>query len=78
MPARKLPKNPWEAELLRLGRRMLQRGAEATEGVLALGGFGTSAAPVPQPARADVRPERRFRLVDLTAPPLPPDCLANE
>jgi hypothetical protein len=32
--------NPWEHELLRLGRRTFQRGATATREMLTLGGFG--------------------------------------
>ena len=33
--------NPWEPELLRLGRRKFLRGAAAAGGALALGGFGS-------------------------------------
>jgi phospholipase C len=41
MAARSTNPNPWERELLRLGRRKFLRGAAATGGVLALGGFGS-------------------------------------
>ena len=45
--------NPWEHELLRLGRRTFQRGATATREMLTLGGFGglePALAGVPGPA----------------------------
>jgi hypothetical protein len=40
--------NPWEAELLRLGRRTFLRRAATTGSVLALGGFGLD-RPRPAP-----------------------------
>jgi hypothetical protein len=75
MPSRRTPSNPWESELLRLGRRFV-RDAATTGTQLALGGFESIESAIAQ--AVGPTPERRgLRLVAIDGR-LVPDCLAGE
>ncbi|HWJ56720.1 MAG TPA: alkaline phosphatase family protein [Vicinamibacterales bacterium] len=50
MPRPRSTTNPWEPELMRLGRRKFLRGAAAAGGALALGGFGPLESAIAQTA----------------------------
>jgi hypothetical protein len=75
MPSRRTPSNPWESELLRLGRRLV-RDAATTGTQLALGGFESIESALSQAVSPD-RTGRRLRLV-ATHGRLVPDCLGGE
>ena len=67
--------NPWEPELLRLGRRLL-RGAVQTGTEVAIGGLGSIESAITQ-AVTPPREGRRLRLV-VAAGNGTSDCLADE
>lgn len=75
MPSRRTPSNPWESELLRLGRRFV-RDAAHTGTQLAVGGLETIESAISQAVSpsADRRP---LRLVAIDGR-LVSDCLAGE
>jgi hypothetical protein len=75
MPRRRTTKNPWESELLKLGRRLV-RDAATTGTQLALGGFESIESAISQ-AVAPVEGGRRLRLVSVSGR-LVPDCFASE
>jgi len=75
MPSRRRPSNPWESELLRLGRRLVRDAAE-TGTQLALGGFESIESALSQAVSSD-RDGRRLRLVAAHGR-LMPDCLAGD
>ena len=67
--------NPWEPELLRLGRRLV-RDAAATGTAIALGGFGSIESAISQAvAPSTDRPRLRLVTPDGT---IGSDCLPNE
>lgn len=75
MPRRRKPSNPWESELVRLGRRLVRDAADkGTQ--LALGGFGQLESALSH-AVAPPRNGRRLRLV-ATDGRLLPDRFAPE
>jgi hypothetical protein len=75
MPRRRTPSNPWESELLRLGRRLV-RDAATTGTQLALGGFESIESALSQAVSPDGG-SRRLRLVAADGR-LMPDCLGGE
>jgi hypothetical protein len=75
MPRTPSTTNPWEPELLRLGRRVL-RGAVATGTELAIGGLDSIESVITQ-AVTPSREGRRLRLVAVSGRGTP-DCLADE
>jgi hypothetical protein len=75
MPSRRTPSNPWESELLRLGRRFV-RDAANTGTQLALGGFESIESAIAQAVGPTTEP-RGLRLVAMDGR-LVPDCLAGE
>jgi hypothetical protein len=75
MPRRRTPSNPWESELLRLGRRLV-RDAATTGTQLALGGFESIESALSQAVSPD-RGGRRLRLVAAHGR-LMPDCMGGE
>jgi hypothetical protein len=79
MPIRRKPSNPWESELLRLGRRFVReavRDAASTGTQIALGGFESIESAIAQ-AVGPARERRGLRLVAIDGR-LVPDCLAGE
>ncbi len=75
MPSRRKPSNPWELELLRLGRNLV-RDAATTGTQLALGGFESIESALTQAVSPD-RTGRRLRLV-ATHGRLVPECFGGE
>ena len=75
MPRPRPTTNPWEPELLRLGRRVL-RGAVATGTELAIGGLDSIESAITQ-AVTPAREGRRLRLVAASGSGTP-DCWADE
>ena len=75
MPRTRSTTNPWEPELLRLGRRLL-RGAVQTGTEVAIGGLGSIESALTQ-AVTPPREGRRLRLVAASGSGTP-DCLADE
>ena len=75
MPRTRPTTDPWQPELLRLGRRLL-RGAVATGTELAVGGFDTIESAITQ-AVAPSPDGRRLRLVAASGRGTP-DCLTDE
>jgi hypothetical protein len=75
MPRRRTPSNPWESELLRLGRRFV-RDAAHTGTQLAVGGLETLESAISQ-AVGPPAERRGLRLVAIDGR-LIPDCLAGE
>ena len=75
MPIRRKPSNPWESELLRLGRRFV-RDAANTGTQLAVGGLETIESAISQ-AVSPTGERRGLRLVAIDGR-LVPDCLAGE
>ena len=75
MPRTRSTTNPWEPELLRLGRRLL-RGAVATGTELAIGGLDSIESAITQ-AVTPSGEGRRLRLVAASGSGTP-DCLADE
>jgi hypothetical protein len=75
MPRRLKPSNPWESELLRLGRRFV-RDAAATGTQLAVGGLEQIESALSH-AVAPASEGRRLRLAAVDGR-LVPDCLAGE
>ena len=75
MPRTRSTTNPWEPELLRLGRRVL-RGAVATGTELAIGGLDSLESAITQ-AVTPSGEGCRLRLVAASGRGTP-DCLADE
>ena len=75
MPSRRTPSNPWESELLRLGRRFVRDAAE-TGTQLAVGGLETIESAFSQ-AVGPAGERRGLRLVAIDGR-LVSDCLAGE
>ena len=76
MPRARTTQNPWEPELLRLGRRLL-RGAVATGTELAVGGLDSIESALTQ-AVAPGRDRRGLRLITAAPGRAPSDCLSGE
>jgi hypothetical protein len=75
MPRTRSTTNPWEPELLRLGRRLL-RGAVQTGTEIAIGGLDSIESAISH-AVTSPREGRRLRLVGASGSGTP-DCLADE
>jgi alkylhydroperoxidase family enzyme len=75
MPRTRTTTNPWEPELLRLGRRLL-RGAVATGTEMAVGGLDSIESAITK-AVAPAGERSRLRLV-ASAGSGSADCLADE
>jgi hypothetical protein len=75
MSSRRKPSNPWESELLRLGRRFV-RGAAQTGTQLAVGGLETLESAISQAVGPSAE-RRGLRLVAIDGR-LVSDCLAGE
>ena len=75
MPRTRSTTNPWEPELLRLGRRLL-RGAVATGTEIAVGGLDSIESAITN-AVTPARKGSRLRLV-ASAGSGSADCLADE
>jgi hypothetical protein len=75
MPRTRKPSNPWEPELLRVGRRLLRNAAE-TGSAIALGGFESLESAIEHTV-APGREARRLRLIAVGGV-LRPDCFGGE